>query len=188
MPVIGVQIVVAAATATAIRLIVVPAILWGLSVWAGVLRRKSRLFTFRAAFVVGFFGLLIGIGGLTSTVPENALPAQALGAVAGILGGALLLVIGALLGFVALFLPRRRWANYEPPEAIHYHTRWQSPGASGDSGGWVRGPDFYNFNAARRWAQRSARLQGVSVVEIYTEESTGAKVVETIQASIDTDP
>ena len=96
-----------------------------------------------------------------------------------------MLVIGALLGFVALLLPKRRWADYEPPERIRYYTRWQSPGDSDD---WVRGPDFSNLNAARRWAQASARLQGVSVVEIYTEEAPGTKVVETIQASIDTDP
>ena len=64
---------------------------------------------------------------------------------------------------------------------VIYHTRWQRP--SGRPAGWEHGPEFYSLNPARRWAQATARLQGVSVVEIYTEDSTGTKLVATIEES-----
>ena len=61
---------------------------------------------------------------------------------------------------------------------VIYHTRWQRP-----AGWWERGPEFYSLNPARKWAQATARLQGVSVVEIYTDDSTGTKLVATIEES-----
>ena len=178
--------------------IAVPAVLWGITVVAWVVTRRRRtLGLFVAAVALGGFGLFIGVNGLIELRRVQPL-ARARGEGCfeciepGLLGlaGVGLLLIATVMGLVALFLGRRGLAKGEPPKAIRYYTRWRSPEASVDSpsGGWVRGPDFSNLNAARKWAQASARSQTASVVKIYSESPTETKVVETVQASIDTDP
>ena len=107
MPVISAQGVVLAATTFGVTLVAVPAALWGLSVGACVFSGKWRSFGFLAAVVVGGFGLYIGIQGLTFEVQSGMYPGEAYGAVAGILGGALLLVIGAVVGFAVSVRQRR---------------------------------------------------------------------------------
>ena len=87
----------------------------------------------------------------------------------------LILVLGAIL-------PRAKTTPAKTAERVHYHTRWQGSTVASDRGGWNRGPDFYNLDAAHRWAEGSAELQGVSVVEIYTKEPTSVNVVETVGA------
>jgi hypothetical protein len=77
-------------------------------------------------------------------------------------------------------------ASTEPPQAtepVLYYTRWRTPDDAGAPDGWTQGPDFNNVDAARTWAQGSTRLNSGSVVEIYTDEPTGARTIETIEAS-----
>lgn len=103
-----------------ILLVGVPAVLWGLAVAGGAAAGRRRTYTFLFAAYVGGFGLILGIGGLTFVIPDDT-PYQLFGGPrfqAGMyaLGGAALLSIAALTGFVALFLRQRPWGqpSYAP--------------------------------------------------------------------------
>ena len=92
----------------------VPAALWAFSIGRGVYLGKWRLFSFGAAVLVGGIGLISGIGGLTTEISDDGgfgAYGAAIGAAFGILVGAGLLLVGALIGFVALFLRPPPWSQ-----------------------------------------------------------------------------
>ena len=87
----------------------VPAALWAVIIGAFVYSGKWRRFAFGAAVLVGGIGLIWGIGASTTEIPDDGglgAYGRGIGAVLGIFFGAGLLLIGALLGSVALFLGR----------------------------------------------------------------------------------
>ncbi len=100
----GVQNILLEVSITGIAFFVVPAVLWVLVVGGGIVSGRSRTFTFLAAVVVGGLGaVMMGLGAWSLVIdptPDDAWPSQALAAVLPMLGGAGLLLIGALIGFI----------------------------------------------------------------------------------------
>ncbi len=104
--------------------VAVPAVLWGISVAACVVTRRWRTRTFVAAVALGGLGLFIGVYGQIDR-PQAAVGVShgeacmsCLGAAVLILYGSLLLVVGALLGFVALFLRQRPWGQPRSEDSV----------------------------------------------------------------------
>ena len=96
----------------------VPAVLWALIIGGGVYSGKQRFLTFGAAVWVGGFGLVFGIAGLLTNIPDDAWPSQAALAGLPLLAGVGLLVIGALIGLVALLLGQDSVDSSAAPASI----------------------------------------------------------------------
>lgn len=118
---------------------------------------------------------------LPSGMPEEPLVVAGALSVIAIVGSYLVLAIGAIR-------PTREAVPGKDATRDHYYTRWQDGAAGGDSADWKQGPDFYSLNKARSWAEATAQLQGVVRVEIYTDDSSGTTVVETLKNSPNVDP
>ena len=83
----------------------VPAALWAVIVGAFVYSGKWRRFAFGAAVLVGGIGLIWGVGASTTEISDDGglgAYGRGIGAVLGIFFGVALLLVGALIGFVAL--------------------------------------------------------------------------------------
>ena len=102
--------------------VVVPAVLWGIIVAAGAVAGRWRTFTFVLAVLVGGFGLVFGIFGLTFDISDdrgdNLLGGPIFVAAMYVLGGIALLSLGALIGFVALFLRQRPWGQPSSGDSV----------------------------------------------------------------------
>ncbi len=101
----GVQNILLEVSITGIAFFVVPAVLWVLVVGGGIVSGSWRTFTFVFAVVVGGLGaVMMGLGALSlvrNPLPDDAWPSEAFAAVLPMLGGAGLLLIGALIGLIA---------------------------------------------------------------------------------------
>ena len=101
----GVQNILLEVSITGIAFFVVPAVLWVLVVGGGIVSGSWRTFTFDIAVVVGGLGAVtMGLGALSlvrNPLPDDAWPSEAFAAVLPMLGGAGLLLIGALIGLIA---------------------------------------------------------------------------------------
>lgn len=113
MSVIGMMVHARTVGADLTVFVAVPAVLWGTSVAAWVVTHRWRtLGFFLAAVVFGSLGLFIGVYGLierpraTVGLPHGEPCFNCIGVALFVLAGSFLLVLGALLGFVALFLRR----------------------------------------------------------------------------------
>ncbi len=98
--------------------VAVPVVLWGIAVAAWLITRRQRtLGFFLAAVVFGGLGLFMGVRGLIGIsrafvgVPHGESCFSCIGPGLLVLAGRLLLLLGALLGFAALFL-QRDWPRY----------------------------------------------------------------------------
>ena len=116
-----------------------------------------------------------------SGMPEEPLMVAGALSLVAIVGSYLVLAIGAIR-------PTRATMPGKDATRVHYYTRWQGRAAGGDPADWKQGPDFHSLNKARSWAQATAQLQGVIGVEIYTDDSSGTTVVETLKNSPNVDP
>ena len=101
----GAQNILLEVSIAGIAFFVVPAVLWVLVVGGGIVSGSWRTFTFLVAVVVGGLGaVMLGLGVLSlvrNPLPDDAWPSEAFAAVLPMLGGAGLLLIGALIGLIA---------------------------------------------------------------------------------------
>ncbi len=107
--------VVAQITGGAIGMVVIPTVLWGIVVLAAVVKGRWRGVTFFVAVAVGGVGLAIDISVLV-IVPADPNIGEGLAAGLAIMGGGLLLLIGAFMGFVSAFLTDKPNVEVEEEE------------------------------------------------------------------------